>query len=240
MNIHDGDIDLYDVLGLTPSCSLSDVKKAYRRLLLSYHPDKVPSEKRESAARMYELVTLAYAILGKESTRREYDQMYYISRRSDGFCALKEAFRSFQPPEPAQRSEGEWEERHSGVLTFDGVERDRDAYLKSREEEKLDPTGVKVKKSRCDKVVPVCDPVVPVLVVNCQEVGREGEMYGTRYDASLTTYVLEQDSDDERAVDESGDLRVKLREEKKQREGSPGGSYSTCGYLILDNIITRS
>lgn len=239
MSIRDGDIDLYDVMGLAPSCSLADVKKSYRRLLLSYHPDKVPPERKESAARMYELVTLAYAVLGKESTRREYDQMYYISRRSDSFCTLKETFRLYQPPEPTAR-ENEWEERHTGVLSFDAVNRDRETYMKNREAERLDPTGVKVKKSRCDKLVSVCDPVVPVLVVNCQEVGKEGEMYGTRYDTTLTNYVLEQDSDDEKAVDLSGDLQVKVREQKHQREKSSPTRYDASGYLILDNIITRS
>ena len=65
----------YDVLEVDPdTCKLSDIKKAYRRLALLYHPDRVPSEKKEESTIKFREVSEAYEVLSDESQKAEYDR----------------------------------------------------------------------------------------------------------------------------------------------------------------------
>lgn len=41
--------DYYDILGVKKDALVSDIKKAYRKLALSHHPDRVPQEKKKQA-----------------------------------------------------------------------------------------------------------------------------------------------------------------------------------------------
>ena len=66
--------NLYETLGVTKGCSASDLKKAYRRKALKFHPDKVPPEKREKAEEKFKEIAKAYEILGNDDKRALYDQ----------------------------------------------------------------------------------------------------------------------------------------------------------------------
>lgn len=61
-------IDLYAELGLEKGCSPQDIKKAYRRLMKSSHPD-APNGSREK----YDRVSLAYSVLFDPIRRAHYD-----------------------------------------------------------------------------------------------------------------------------------------------------------------------
>lgn len=62
----------YDVLGITPKATQTDVKAAYYRLSMVYHPDK--NEGCNSASEKFRDITTAYEVLGNFKLRRLYDK----------------------------------------------------------------------------------------------------------------------------------------------------------------------
>ncbi|KAK0722542.1 putative DnaJ protein like protein xdj1 [Lasiosphaeria miniovina] len=67
------DIDLYELLGVEKSANPNEIKKAYRKLALQHHPDKVPEEMRAESEAKFKAVTQAYEILRDEEKRQLYD-----------------------------------------------------------------------------------------------------------------------------------------------------------------------
>mmetsp|Transcript_104052 Transcript_104052/g.164299 ORF Transcript_104052/g.164299 Transcript_104052/m.164299 type:complete len:378 (-) Transcript_104052:22-1155(-) len=65
--------DPYKTLGLSRDCSEADLKKAYKKKALEWHPDKQPEEKREEAQKHFAEAANAYEILKDPDKRREYD-----------------------------------------------------------------------------------------------------------------------------------------------------------------------
>ena len=65
-----GGDDYYKILGVSRSASSADIKRAYRKLSLKYHPDKNPSE--DAAAKFAEIAS-AYSVLSDEDKRKTYD-----------------------------------------------------------------------------------------------------------------------------------------------------------------------
>jgi DnaJ family protein B protein 6 len=66
-------VDYYRVLGLERACSAQEIKKAYRKLALKWHPDKNPTNQDE-ANRKFKEISEAYEVLSDDKKRRIYDQ----------------------------------------------------------------------------------------------------------------------------------------------------------------------
>ena len=64
--------DYYQVLGADKKASADEIKKAYRKLALKWHPDKNPNNK--SAEEKFKKISEAYAVLSNKEKRQQYDQ----------------------------------------------------------------------------------------------------------------------------------------------------------------------
>ncbi len=64
--------DFYDVLGVSKSASQDEIKKAYRKLAIKYHPDKNPDD--SEAEHKFKEAAEAYEVLGNAEKRQKYDQ----------------------------------------------------------------------------------------------------------------------------------------------------------------------
>ena len=64
--------DYYQVLGVDKKASADELKKAYRKLALKWHPDKNPNNK--AAEEKFKKISEAYAVLSDNKKRGEYDQ----------------------------------------------------------------------------------------------------------------------------------------------------------------------
>ena len=63
--------DYYQVLGVKKDASKEEIKKAYRKLAMKYHPDHTKGDK--AAEEKFKKISEAYAVLSDEKKRKEYD-----------------------------------------------------------------------------------------------------------------------------------------------------------------------
>jgi len=90
--------EYYNILGVSPQATDDEIRKAYRRLALEWHPDRNP-ENPKAAERFLE-ISEAYAVLSDSSKRWEYDQVRKANTWSDFRYSRNDLFRDmFVNPE---------------------------------------------------------------------------------------------------------------------------------------------
>lgn len=74
--------DYYEVLGVSRGAGTDEIKKAYRKLALQYHPDRNPGD--HEAESKFKEASEAYSVLGNDEKKRIYDQYGFEGLKSTG------------------------------------------------------------------------------------------------------------------------------------------------------------
>jgi len=90
--------DYYEVLGIAREASADEVKRAYRKLAMKYHPDRNPDD--EEAEEKFKEAAEAYEVLGDEEKRKRYDQFGHagvegMGHAGSGFGSMEDIFAAF-------------------------------------------------------------------------------------------------------------------------------------------------
>ncbi|MGQ9500078.1 MAG: molecular chaperone DnaJ [Dissulfurimicrobium sp.] len=106
--------DYYDILGVSRTASFDDIKKAYRKLALRYHPDRNPNDK--EAEEKFKEAAEAYEVLRDPEKRKVYDLHGHegitgmgfsgFTRQEDIFSAFNDLFGDFFGFSTSSRSQG--------------------------------------------------------------------------------------------------------------------------------------
>ena len=65
--------DYYKLLGVDENDTKEEIKKAYKKLALKYHPDRAPEDKKEEYEEKFKEISEAYAVLNDDTKRKQYD-----------------------------------------------------------------------------------------------------------------------------------------------------------------------
>lgn len=79
-------MNYYNVLGLSQNASGEEIKKAYRKLAMQYHPDRNPGKEKWANERFKE-INEAYGVLGDPQKREHYDHFGTAGNVSDVFSS---------------------------------------------------------------------------------------------------------------------------------------------------------
>ena len=109
--------DYYNILGITKGASAADIKKAYRKLALKYHPDKTKGDK--ALEDKFKKISEAYAVLSDPEKKQQYDT--YGSADFQQRFSQEDIFRNFDLGDILKEFGFGGDERRISTTDADGV-----------------------------------------------------------------------------------------------------------------------
>ena len=98
-------MDYYKILGLSTSATLGQIKKAFRRLAIEFHPDKNPDN--PIAEDKFQRVSEAYAVLSNPEKRAKYDRSYTVAQDRAEQRSFRGSQQSFTRAKPTSKTNNE-------------------------------------------------------------------------------------------------------------------------------------
>src|ERR1700756_2216674 len=74
--------DFYEILGVSKGASADEIKKAYRKVAMQYHPDRNPGDK--SAEEKFKEAAEAYEVLSDADKKTQYDRFGHAAMSGNG------------------------------------------------------------------------------------------------------------------------------------------------------------
>lgn len=105
--------DLYDILGVDAKAAHADIRRAYRRLALRYHPDKAGGDAESN--RRFQQIGFAYSVLSDDARRSRYDATGSTEESLlDGPVDWNEYFRTLWTGEVSAQTLNEFQTKYRG------------------------------------------------------------------------------------------------------------------------------
>ena len=93
--------DSYEILWVSKNATQDEIKKAYRKLAMKYHPDRAPADKKKEYEEKFKEIGEAYNTLWDEKKRKQYDMFWksawnpFSDWNFQGFSGFEDIFSTF-------------------------------------------------------------------------------------------------------------------------------------------------